>query len=83
LPTGYGTGAGQVDITNERWSIVSVPTQIVAANNPWGTPTTLVVNTGQDCNPATNTLVAGSARTFSITYQVETSSTNQNSCLNG
>ena len=82
LPTGFGTGAGQVDVSGENWAIMVPPFTIVvnAATTPTGT-TSMNVNEGYTCNPATNALSAGSLRNFAVTYNIETSGGSQAACL--
>ncbi|HVX58892.1 MAG TPA: prepilin-type N-terminal cleavage/methylation domain-containing protein [Candidatus Saccharimonadales bacterium] len=85
LPTGYGTGAGNVDISGEHWSIVSTPTTIntSTASQNYGSTSTLVINEGQTCDPGTDTISTtnASTRSFAVGFQVEGSGGAQNSCI--
>jgi hypothetical protein len=82
LPTGFGAAAGQVNVANEKWAIMT--TGAIANNTTFGTSTTMNVNTSTKCDQGTNTLTGGqSARTFSISFQVESSSGNDDACING
>lgn len=84
LPTGVGTVSGQIDLANEKFSIMTAPvTADIVAASTQGTSTVMKVNKGFICDNATNTLSAGSARAFSISYQVETGGAVNNACVTG
>jgi prepilin-type N-terminal cleavage/methylation domain-containing protein len=96
MPVGTGTAAGYIDITNENFALLTKPTSanIHCASGCGGTSSsndfpattdtsTMTVVEGYTCNQQNNTLVAGSGRSFSITYNVETSGNAQNACVNG
>jgi prepilin-type N-terminal cleavage/methylation domain-containing protein len=88
LPTGYGAGAGQVDISGEKWALVQTPiTANIGSNNTTpaaGTTDVLNVNKGFKCDQSTNTLTAGGGtRAFSVSFRVETSSSDAVACING
>jgi|SRR5882757_3520047 len=82
LPTTIGSAG--LDITNEKWAIITAPaTANLIASNSWGNDTTPNINKGYVCDTTANTLTAGSARAFSITYQVETGGAVANACITG
>jgi hypothetical protein len=84
LPTCVGAGVGCVDLTNEHWAIMTAPANAnLVATNTFGTQTTMNVNRGFTCDTTTNALTAGSARSFAISYQVETGGAATNSCIGG
>lgn len=74
LPAAIGTGANQLDLTSENFSIMNKPVTGDIVNNvtTLGTLDTMKVNTGATCNNNTAT-AGGGARAFTITYQVEKS----------
>jgi prepilin-type N-terminal cleavage/methylation domain-containing protein len=87
LPTGAGTGAGQVDLTKEKWAIMTAPSAAFPAVGTMtvGTTTTMNVLRGVSCDTTTNTLsnTGVSPRTFAISYQVETGGAASNACVGG
>ncbi len=85
LPAAIGTGQAQLDLTNEKWGILTPPAtaNIISGTGTLGTTTQLDINTGTICDPTAGTISAGNARSFSITFSVETSSGSQTSCVGG
>jgi hypothetical protein len=86
LPTGYGAGAGQVDISGEKWALVQTPAAVLLNNTTPapGVTDVLNVNKGFKCDQSTNTLTAGGGtRAFSVSFRVETSSSDAVACING
>ena len=84
LPTVVGAGAGQMDLTNEHWAIMTAPvTANLILTNAQGSLTSMNVNKGFTCDPSTNALTTGNSHSFSISFQIETSSTTQNYCIPG
>jgi prepilin-type N-terminal cleavage/methylation domain-containing protein len=79
------TGAQLVSVTtNEKWAIITTPVAAdVLTSGTFGTTSTAKINEGYTCDTTTNTLTAGSARAFSISYQVETGGADQNACVTG
>jgi prepilin-type N-terminal cleavage/methylation domain-containing protein len=84
LPTTIGTAATDLNVSTENWAIMTAPvTADMGANNTFGSTATMRVNRTYTCNSSTNTLSGGNARTFSISYQVETSGAATNACIQG
>lgn len=94
LPTGICGGLGaaacvanqtvNVDVTSENFSIMTAGAIVANANWPAaGANTTVNVNTGETCNAITNTLSAGTARAFALTYWVETGGADAKACVTG
>ena len=80
LPTIVSTTS--LDLSNEHWAIMNTPTTANIVNTTaQGSTTAANINEGFTCDPATNTLTAGSSRSFSVTYQAETSSGTTNICV--
>jgi prepilin-type N-terminal cleavage/methylation domain-containing protein len=75
LPAAIGTGANQLDLTNDSFSIMNVPVtaDIITGIGTLGNLDTMKINKGATCNNNAAT-AGGGARSFIITYQVETSS---------
>lgn len=71
LPSGFGGGAGQLDLGNEKFSIMDTPATI-AANNTFGSTSAMNVNTTYTCSSNLLALGAG-ARAYAVSFQVETS----------
>jgi prepilin-type N-terminal cleavage/methylation domain-containing protein len=84
LPTAIGSGG--LTVSGENWSIMSAPTtsdiNTNAAQPAYGNTTTMKINEGMVCNPATNVISdANNDRAFAIGFQVETSGGSENSCV--
>ena len=86
LPTAWGTGANQLDVTGESWALVAPP-QNTAINTTatagYGSVTTVVINNGWKCNNGALSGYVSGSRSFSIGYTVETSSATATTCIQG
>src|SRR5579862_6696744 len=84
LPSAIGSGAGQMDLTNEHWAIMTAPvTADILKTAAFGSSTTMKINEGEVCDPSTNTLSAGNSHSFAISFAIETSSATQPFCIPG
>lgn len=74
LPSGVGTGANQLDLSNDNFSIMNTPVtaDIITGVGTLGNLDTMKLNKGAVCNNNVAT-VGGGARAFTVTYQVEKS----------
>ncbi len=75
-PTGFGTGATQVNLTGQRWAIITAPTTVTAAtgSTTWTTAPaadTIQVNSNTVCNGNTPTITGATARSVTVWYGLE------------
>jgi prepilin-type N-terminal cleavage/methylation domain-containing protein len=82
LPTTIGTGNGNLDVSKENWAIMTAPAtaNIVTDTSLPADNTHMNINKNYKCNPADNTLTA-SSKSFAITFKVEASGGDQDSCV--
>lgn len=84
-PLSFGTGPGQLDITDERWAIVDLPQNysINTSISPNYGPTinVLIINFGFRCENGLLTQVGGSE--FAIGFKIDKLSGEQDTCLQG
>lgn len=82
LPTGFGNTSGKLDLSSTSFTTMNDPSDgdIVVGDGTKGTLDTLKINTNATCKNGAVT-GGGGARSYTISYQIETSGAPQDQCI--